>query len=469
MSNINAAYPIYGTPTTQSVRDNFAAAKAEIETLQAASVTMPSGDIWLPINAHYDGANWQRNDTSKYAFALVFQAFSSIPGEEAFGGNTGFMFLRCTPGANPISSTWWTTGGWENALIIDQFRHLVVGGQGIEIDGAGGVPFGRVTHTAVSGSGNTRTGLLSNLYIDFSDVDATGSPSWFVGRKNDTFTVERAAAGGTTEASLTELLRISSGGAIAIGSGTIPANGKAGTLFAGLNIAQPQNSFVSWNVYQDTSNVWRSIAGGGVAYMTSNGGIITFNAAASSTAGNTVVPTQILQLSTLGITMAGSTDISLSRDPINTLHATTKQYVDNKAVGVTDASNAAAGRIGEVITATGTSVAHTNGVAANCCSVSLTAGDWDIAGQILFAPSGGTYTQIAAGGNTTSATLTTAPNGGHYVQTPAGGTTLGNTTAPVTRHRVNVNATTTYYLVGQASFGAGTSAMTGIITARRMR
>lgn len=34
-SAIDSSKPITGTPTTQSVRDNFAAAKSEIETLQA--------------------------------------------------------------------------------------------------------------------------------------------------------------------------------------------------------------------------------------------------------------------------------------------------------------------------------------------------------------------------------------------------------------------------------------------------
>jgi hypothetical protein len=37
-SAIDATKPVTGTPTTQSVRDNFAAAKAEIEALQSAKV-----------------------------------------------------------------------------------------------------------------------------------------------------------------------------------------------------------------------------------------------------------------------------------------------------------------------------------------------------------------------------------------------------------------------------------------------
>lgn len=40
-SAINPQYPVYGTPTTQSVRDNFAAAKGEIETLQAQTLIAP--------------------------------------------------------------------------------------------------------------------------------------------------------------------------------------------------------------------------------------------------------------------------------------------------------------------------------------------------------------------------------------------------------------------------------------------
>ena len=39
-SSINAANPIAGNPTTQSVRDNFAAAKSEIEALQAADALL---------------------------------------------------------------------------------------------------------------------------------------------------------------------------------------------------------------------------------------------------------------------------------------------------------------------------------------------------------------------------------------------------------------------------------------------
>lgn len=50
-SNIDATKPITGTPTTQSVRDNFSAAKTEIESLQTGKQdTLVSGTTIKTIN-----------------------------------------------------------------------------------------------------------------------------------------------------------------------------------------------------------------------------------------------------------------------------------------------------------------------------------------------------------------------------------------------------------------------------------
>lgn len=117
-------------------------------------------------------------------------------------------------------------------------------------------------------------------------------------------------------------------GSVALSPGVIGAGAKVATLFAGLNIALNQQGNIGFNAYQNASSQWVSIAGGGVNYLTSNAGILSLWGANSSTAGSTVIPTQILQASTLGITMAGGTDITLVRDPTNALHAATKQYAD---------------------------------------------------------------------------------------------------------------------------------------------
>ena len=48
-SAINPDFPIYGTPTTVTVRNNFDAAKTEIEDLQAAKLDLSGGMMTGPI------------------------------------------------------------------------------------------------------------------------------------------------------------------------------------------------------------------------------------------------------------------------------------------------------------------------------------------------------------------------------------------------------------------------------------
>jgi hypothetical protein len=43
VSEINPIYPVYGTPTTVTVRNNFAAAKSEIEELQDEKLDLSGG------------------------------------------------------------------------------------------------------------------------------------------------------------------------------------------------------------------------------------------------------------------------------------------------------------------------------------------------------------------------------------------------------------------------------------------
>jgi hypothetical protein len=48
-SRINPGFPVYGTPTTITVRDNFQAAKDEIEELQAGKLDVAGGLMTGPI------------------------------------------------------------------------------------------------------------------------------------------------------------------------------------------------------------------------------------------------------------------------------------------------------------------------------------------------------------------------------------------------------------------------------------
>lgn len=49
ISQIDPAFPVFGNPTTASVRSNFAAAKSEIEELQDGKLDLAGGVMTGPI------------------------------------------------------------------------------------------------------------------------------------------------------------------------------------------------------------------------------------------------------------------------------------------------------------------------------------------------------------------------------------------------------------------------------------
>jgi len=143
-------------------------------------------------------------------------------------------------------------------------------------------------------------------------------------------------------------------------------------------------------------------------------------------------------------------------------------------VGVTGASNAAAGSVGEFVSAlvaVGSAVSLTTATAKNVASISLTAGDWDVEGNVNF--TGGSATTAAGGLFSTGISTSTGalPTDGSEVPVavPPVTTTsfLANGTLP--RKRISISSTTTVYLVAEATFSAGTVGAYGAITARRER
>jgi hypothetical protein len=140
-------------------------------------------------------------------------------------------------------------------------------------------------------------------------------------------------------------------------------------------------------------------------------------------------------------------------------------------VGTISGGNAATGSVGEYLTATNTATALTTATGANCTSLSLTAGDWDIQATNTFTTAGTTnVVSIYTGVSTTSATVGAL---GTYtkIQNASGGIVPGNTTttmiSPVSR--VSISSTTTVYAFAQASFTVSTMTCDGFIRARRIR
>lgn len=138
--------------------------------------------------------------------------------------------------------------------------------------------------------------------------------------------------------------------------------------------------------------------------------------------------------------------------------AAVTDQVDQVTTGVTDGSDAAAGKIGEYLTASGGTVTLTNVVTANIVSLNLTAGDWDVSGDVAFSAGAGTRTFFLAGVAGSQDTLIEATF-------PTAAMTIALTTAV---HRFSVTATTTAWVTAQAGF-TGTCSASGVIRARRVR
>ena len=137
--------------------------------------------------------------------------------------------------------------------------------------------------------------------------------------------------------------------------------------------------------------------------------------------------------------------------------------------GVTDASNAIAGELGEYLSIeTGTSTAITAATTTNVTSLSLTPGDWDVSGYIRFLPDSGiTISGFVAGPTATSAATPAPVNRIYLPITYAAGV---GPLMPLGRNRFNVSANTTIYLTVNATFGGtGACNVQGALHARRVR
>lgn len=136
--------------------------------------------------------------------------------------------------------------------------------------------------------------------------------------------------------------------------------------------------------------------------------------------------------------------------------------------GTTLADNAQAGSIGEVLTSAVTGVSMTSATTSNITSLTLTAGDWDVTGNVQWTSAGTTVpSNSVAGLNTTSATFGAL---GTYSGTPPVIITAGGAFGfVVPMQRVNVTTSTVVYLVGNIAFSTSTLTASGTIFARRRR
>jgi len=135
-------------------------------------------------------------------------------------------------------------------------------------------------------------------------------------------------------------------------------------------------------------------------------------------------------------------------------------------VGTTTNNNAAAGSVGEFVSsviASGSAVSYSTGTPKDMTSISLTAGDWDVWGNIFFIVGGA----MTASNGWISATSATLPDVSLAVGINVTG--LGSSGFTMPMQRFSLSGTTTIYISAQFTFSTSTVTACGGIYARRIR
>lgn len=146
----------------------------------------------------------------------------------------------------------------------------------------------------------------------------------------------------------------------------------------------------------------------------------------------------------------------------------------NAIVGTATNDNAAAGNVGEYIESVNgsgtnaTTSTHWNDVA----NIALTAGDWNVTMVCLGLSSGATWTSAEAGISTSTGDAfadRAAGSNSNLIQIASSSTAITGFPITVSEYRVSIASSTTYYFKQNWTFSAGTPAMRGRLSARRVR
>ncbi|HVA34029.1 MAG TPA: hypothetical protein VNG31_07750 [Candidatus Baltobacteraceae bacterium] len=195
-----------------------ALAPRSLQAAQESPFVVVDGDGWLTSNAGRDLGNWTPIDPARAAFGLQLSQRNDLPFDK---GTAGATFWVRSGNCGPRFTGFGSPCGWQLGLAVTQFRSIVVGGDGMEIDGLDlGPPYARVVNS--SDDGARLAGLLTNTFVDFSGVDDAAAPSWFSGFDvtRDEFAVRRAAPGTQT---LRDLLTIDDTGTAEVAGGVASA------------------------------------------------------------------------------------------------------------------------------------------------------------------------------------------------------------------------------------------------------
>lgn len=217
---------------------------------------------------------------------------------------------------------------------------------------------------------------------------------------------------------------------------------------------------------------------------TAGSNIAQFNSTGSHVATITINDQAGGQGAALQFSDAGSNKWNLGIDTANDFFLTdavgSKEFLSAvtgsgmNVWGSPAADNAPAGYVGEYIQSNvliSSGVSLTSGTAANVTSISLSAGDWDVAGSVIIGPNGaGTLSAFNGAISTVSGTAPIGATGNG--QAFLGGLAITGAAQQLIAFgptRINVSTTTPVFLIAGANFSAGTCVAGGNIRARRVR
>lgn len=139
-------------------------------------------------------------------------------------------------------------------------------------------------------------------------------------------------------------------------------------------------------------------------------------------------------------------------------------------VGTTTNDSAAAGYVGEYVSASSGSGAIGSSITwSSIASLSLTAGDWDTSLTAVFLRSGATWTEIYAQITSVANSGAGGTMGSNYVAFTPPPSTADYLPLAIPSYRVSISSTTTYYFNAYVSYIGGPPLVGYRISARRVR
>lgn len=441
-----------------------------------------TGNLRLPASTTTTGIYYSDGNTFLHSFGTATSLF--------LGSGAGNLTNTGTSnvGIGPAALDAVTSGGQNTALGFDAV--------GATTTASSNTGIGHKALRSATGGSNTAVGNQAGLSV------STGTQNTLVGggaAQNLSTGNSNVAIG---QAALIDLVSGSSSTAVgerALENATGGLNTGIGYFSGAAVITGTSNTFLGYLSDTTSSSITNSTAIGANAIVGASNSMVLGDTATPVSVGigsnspaarlDVVGASDIIQLNIRGHT-AQNTDI-LNVEATGGADSLTVNGDDEASGanvvirGTATNDSAATGFVGEFLSQErvySSALSLTNTVAANVTTtaLTLTAGDWDIEGALIFIPAAATSIVALTGAiSTTSATLpaddTFAVGTAGEVKTrysgPSGGIITGGNeiSLPIPRIRASISGSTTFYLVARGNFTLDTLSVAGQIQARRVR